>query len=215
VILDGYSFEIPYQIISRKTLTKLNISGLVNLKRLDYVYNFANLFSFDLSSNVNLTVLGCSENQLTSIDFLNSLPNPDKLEILEIYDNNIQPTTLDFLKSFANLKSCKLGENVMKESKELQNRLQSKTYNKFYGSLEPIKNLTKLENFCIAGTDINEGLEYISTKIAQSSSEAVKKGYNPITMNLIDCQPLRNDAKVVQIQGQLRPFNYDNIVNNP
>ncbi|CAI2185427.1 11415_t:CDS:2 [Funneliformis geosporum] len=166
-------------------LDSIGFSKNVNLTSLDCYKN--NLTFLDVSGCVNLTSLSCCKSNLTSIDFLNQLPNPEKLEVLEIYDNNIQPTTLDFLQPFVNLKDCKMGLN----------------------SVEPIKNLTKLEKFCIAGTDVEEGIEYIPIKLAQLSSQAVKEDKNTMEENLIDCQPLREDAKVKKIQDQLRPFNYD------
>ncbi|RHZ35245.1 hypothetical protein [endosymbiont GvMRE of Glomus versiforme] len=188
----------------------LDLSEYTNLKSLKIAKT--SLTKLELSKCNKLISLECGENQLTSIDFLIQLPCPEKLERLEIYDNNIESTTLEFLRPFTNLKDCKLGENISKnkkEKKELEQRLQSKTYNKFYGSLEPIKNLTKLEKLCIAGTDVDEGIEYIPTKIAKLSTEAVKKGENPTQLNLIDCQPLRPSAKVAKIQNELRLFNYD------
>src|SRR6185312_14644439 len=188
-------------------LTNLDLSKNVNLKELCFFFN--QLTNLDLSKNVNLSVLSCPNNQLISVDFLSKLPYPEKLETLVISDNNIQPTTLDFLKPFVNLKDCKLGENILKDAAELKLRLEKGTYNKFFGSLEPIKNLIKLEEFCIAGTDIEEGLEYIPSKIVELSVQAVKEGKDPRQLNLIDCQPLREDAKVAKIQDQLRPFNYD------
>jgi hypothetical protein len=153
--------------------------------------------------------LGCSINSLTSVQFLSDLPYPEKLETLGIYDNNIQPTTLDFLRPFINLKDCKLGENISKDAEKLKLRLKKGTYNKFYGSLESIKNFVKLEEFCIAGTDVEEGLEYIPIKIVKLSTQAVREGKDTRKLNLIDCQPLRENAKVAKIQDQLRPFNYD------
>jgi Leucine-rich repeat (LRR) protein len=187
---------------SRNNLTSL--SNLPNsLTYLDCSNN--NLTSLSNLPN-SLTYLDCSNNNLTSIDFLNQLPN---LEKLVICDNNIQPTTLDFLKHFVNLKDCRLGENNAKNITETNKRIKENTYNKIYGSLEPIKNLTKLEQFCIAGTDVEEGIEYIPTKLVRLSAEAVKEGRDTMKSNLIDCQRIRDNAKVVKIQNQLRPFNYD------
>ncbi|CAG8691419.1 13181_t:CDS:2, partial [Ambispora gerdemannii] len=147
-------------------------------------------------------------NNLTSVDFLDTLLHPEKLEVLEVYDsdptikkNNISPTTLDFLRTFANLKDCKLGKNSNKDKDKLNQRPESGTYNKFYGSLEPIKNLTKLEEFCISSTDVEEGLEYIPIGIAKLSAQKVKEGENAMLENLIDCQPLRDDAKLAHPIG--------------
>lgn len=182
-------------------ITKINVSGLSNLLMLVLSYN--NLTSIDLSGCVNLVKLVINNNNLTSIDFLKTLPNPEKLEVLKIYDNNIQPTTLDFLRPFVNLKDCRLGLNF---SGPWQENLANNKYNRFYGTLEPIKNLAKLEKFCVAGTDIEEGLEYIPSKIAELSKG---KGEEAMELNLIDCQPLRENAKVKKIKDELCAFDYD------
>src|SRR3954447_12465442 len=150
----------------------LDLREYANLEKIDLEYS--NLTSINLSKCKNLRVLLLGVNNLTSIDFLNTLPNPEKLERLEIYDNNIQPTTLDFLRPFVNLIDCKLGENKSKDEELLKERLKNKIYNKFYGSLEPIKNLTKLEKFCIAGTDVEEGIEYIPAKLVDLNKRAIE-----------------------------------------
>src|SRR5688572_17204131 len=82
----------------------------INASRKYQYSNFTN-YDLDLRAYGNLTKLNCSENKITSVEFLNQLPNPENLVNLIIYDNNIQPTTLDFLRPFVNLKDCKLGEN--------------------------------------------------------------------------------------------------------
>ncbi|RIA81619.1 hypothetical protein C1645_836714 [Glomus cerebriforme] len=157
---------------------ELDLGEFSNLKAIKFMgfINPTKITSTNLSKNTKLTEISLQKTTLTSIDFLNQLPNPEKLEVLEIYDNNIQPTTLDFLRPFVNLKDCKLGLN---------------------------------KQFCIAGTDVDSGLEYIPENLAKLSSKAVKEGKNAMEINLIDCQPLRSDAKVAKIQDQLRPFNYD------
>jgi len=128
--------------IGGRELTSLNLSGCDNLKKLFFNAKLTTLSLFGCS---NLEKIMIGKNNFTSIDFLKQLSNPDKLKILHIYDNNIQPTTLNFLRPFVNLEDCKLGGNSEKNNEKLEQRLQNKTYNKFYGSLEPIKNLTKLE----------------------------------------------------------------------
>ncbi|MCE8163615.1 MAG: hypothetical protein I3273_05625 [Candidatus Moeniiplasma glomeromycotorum] len=163
-----------YSFAKIPPITKLNLSGLANLTILDCSYS--KLTSLDLSGCSSLTEFSCCESVLTSIDFLNQLPNPEKLEKLVIYDNNIEPTTLEFLRPFVNLRDCKMGENVNKfNSFDLEHRIRHKTYNKFYGSLEPIRNLTKLEKFCIAGTDIDEGLEYLPTSLVLKNKDRLSE----------------------------------------
>ncbi|CAG8506187.1 10168_t:CDS:2 [Gigaspora margarita] len=183
----------------RNKLTSLDISGCPNLTVLDISTN--RLTNLDISKCTDLKEINCAKNNLNSVDFLTKLPNPEKLEELLIYDNNIQPTTLDFLRPFVNLKDCKLGLN--RHGLYWEN-VANDRYNRFYGSLEPIKNLTKLEEFCIAGTDVEEGLEYIPTGITELSAQAVKEGKNAMMKNLIDCQPLRPNSKVQKIQDELQ-----------
>ncbi|CAG8812981.1 11954_t:CDS:2, partial [Racocetra persica] len=74
----------------------------------------------------------CNVN-ITSVDFLRTLPRPEKLKSLEIKGNNIQPTTLDFLRPFVNLERLDISEMSG------GNPRQRKTHSQFYGSLEPLK----------------------------------------------------------------------------
>jgi hypothetical protein len=193
----------------RSEITELFIAGkelegtldLTDFSNLENLYCCSNqLINFDLSENVNLRKLDCAYNQLTSVEFLNNLPNPEKLETLTLYNNNIQVDIAIFSK-FINLKFLKIGTTkyVLAEGK----------HNKFFGSLKAYQNLTKLENICIEATDVNEGLEYLPASLAQ-----VTKGGGWYTR--IECSPhlecfSPNDPqpKCKAIQDQLRPFNYD------
>ncbi|RIA80678.1 hypothetical protein C1645_838288 [Glomus cerebriforme] len=80
-----------------------------------------------------------------------------------------------FEKNFPDKKEQFISAYKKYTKKNLKERLESKTYNKFFGSLEPIKNLTKLEKFCIAGTDVEEGIEYIPALIASKSGKTVRE----------------------------------------
>jgi hypothetical protein len=110
---------------------------------------------FDLSDFVNLKALYCNNNQLTSLDFLTGL-NSEKLEILNISDNCFTDSDLTPLSKFVNLRWLNLGN---------QANAQSDNRNHFYGSLEPLRNLSKLEELFIDGTDIDSGLEYLPNSI--------------------------------------------------
>src|SRR6185312_6107107 len=60
-------------------------------------------------------------------------------------------------------------------------------YNKFFGSLEPLKNLTYLEELHIDNTDINSGVEFISPsveKIFHSVQERPESKVKEITQEL-------------------------------
>ncbi|CAI2162287.1 13555_t:CDS:2 [Funneliformis geosporum] len=139
---------------------------------------------------------------LISVDFLNQLPNPERLEKLEIYNNNIQPTDIEIFRKFVNLEVLKIGteREVLSQGKR----------NRFYGSLKSFQNLTKLKNIFIEATDINEGLEYLPESLIKESKRM--GAYS------IECSTNDTDAKCKAIQDQLIPFNYDleawQLVNN-
>jgi hypothetical protein len=183
-------------------LEKIEISNFITLK-----FGFKPILKSPLD---NLTIRNCpalisidlSANNLTNIDFLNTLPHPEKLEELVIADNNIKPTTLDFLTPFINLKTVLLGTDQQYWEKE-------NNCNLFYGSLEPLKNLTKLEKLCISGTDINSGLEYLPNSLIRANENINNSRESTITSNTLDCLPIRPNAKVKIIQDQLRPLDYD------
>jgi len=80
----------------------------------------------DFSDFVNLRELNFSANRFTSVDFLNTLPNPEQLEELRINCNNIQPIDIAFFSKFVNLKCLKIGNT--------KGILQKGQRNKFYGS---------------------------------------------------------------------------------
>ncbi|GBC17593.2 kinase-like domain-containing protein [Rhizophagus irregularis DAOM 181602=DAOM 197198] len=82
------------------------------------------------------------------------------LRIISLIDNNnnIKPTTLDFLRPFVNLENLSLNSYV--NLKQLEG-----SYNQFYGSLKPLENLSKLKELNISNTDIDSGLEFLSESI--------------------------------------------------
>jgi len=155
-------------------------------------FNYYDETSLDLKEYTNLKKLDLSRNVLTSVDFLNTIPNPEKLEELHIFSNKIEPTDISIFSRFINLKILKIGTDKydFKQGK----------HNKFYGSLKSYQNLTKLKEICIEATDVDSGLEYLPVSLEKSR-------YG------IECSPhdtyTERDAKVGEIQNQLRPFDYD------
>jgi len=99
-------------------------------------------------------------NQLTSTEFLNTLPNPDKLEVLMIFSNNIPPTDIIIFSRFSNLKVLKIGTT--------KGALAEGRHNKFFGSLQAYQNLTQLRNICIEAIDVDRGLEYLPASLVQA-----------------------------------------------
>lgn len=133
----------------------------------------------DLSDFVNLEKLYCSDNELVGIDL--SLTHPEKMTYLDIGNNNFAPSDLSLFSKFINLKVLSIGAD--KEEKIKLNK-----YNRFYGSLEPLKSL-KLNTLDIRATDINEGLEFLSD-----------------SLDSILCEPVRDDAKVKTIHELTKPY---------
>src|SRR6266487_270093 len=80
----------------------------VNIKEKYKNSDFTNR-DLDLSEYKNLTDIYSSSGHLTSVDFLNTLSNPEKLKVLRIYNNNIQPTDISFFSKFVNLRILKIG----------------------------------------------------------------------------------------------------------
>lgn len=152
------------------------------------------LKKINLTGIGNLETLFLNANELTSVDFLNQLSNPEKLKTLNLARNNFSPTTLDFVRPFTNLKLLTLGTK--------KEKVQAGIYNRFYGSLEPLKNLTHLSLICIASTDVDRGLEYLPLT---RSPNVPEEKLTPI----LDCRPQVPQAKVRTLKEELKPFNYD------
>jgi len=104
------------------------------------------LTNLNLSDCVNLEWLRCSRNQISDLSFLNSLKSPEKLTFLSIRFNNSAGNLIPLWR-FINLENLSLGSNF------------------FIGSLEPLKNLSKLKKLSIHDTDIDSGLEYLPESI--------------------------------------------------
>ncbi|PKY48509.1 L domain-like protein [Rhizophagus irregularis] len=183
-------------------LERLNLSKSINLDDLSCRNNL--LTSLDLSQNSQLTDLGCSFNQINELIFpannkieniccnanlltqLNwSRLNPNKLGILLISDNNFSCQNLEFLEPFANLSYLYLGTS----NKEL---IQRGIYNRFQGSLKPLRNLKNLVQLDIHETDIDSGLEYLPSNLKSIMFD--------------HSEPYRKEAKVNQLFSNLRPY---------
>lgn len=158
----------------RRKITELDISKKSNSSQLWgigetlwdslFLEGFTNLESLScrnqrisnliLSDCASLKIISCSDNQLTNLEFLNDLSNPEKLTNLDIHNNKIQLTDLTCFARFVNLELLWIGTSKKKN-------VEKGIINHFHGSLEPLKNLSKLETLSISHTDIDSGLEYL------------------------------------------------------
>jgi Leucine-rich repeat (LRR) protein len=105
----------------------------------------------DLSDFINLEELSCSNNYLTQIIYP---ANPEKITKLDIENNNINSSDLTTFSKFRNLKGLNIGN-----TNEI--KIQQGIYNRFRGSLEPLKELDKLEKLFIDNTDLDSGFKYL------------------------------------------------------
>jgi len=162
----------------------LDLADFVNLERLDCSNN--QLTSLDLSKCVNLTELWCHDNKFTELDltsltqleivkcYKNYLTNINyplsskKLTYLIISDNNLPEQDLSIFCQFTNLEELGIGG-------EDEERINQGIYNRFTGSLKPLKKLTKLEWLDIYNTDIDSGLEYLPDSIEEFFYSEVSK----------------------------------------
>ena len=156
----SYSLLRKLKLILGKRLTGLRITNCQNLKKIDYSYDVLNyLTKLKIVNCPNLEVVDCSNNQL--IDF--EVASCPKLVELNLMDNNLSARNLTFLTSNVNLEALLLGN----EDKE---NLKEGKYNKYYGSLKPLKNMDNLKFLHIVNTNIDSGLEYL-----------------PVSLEIIDC----------------------------
>src|SRR5436305_11317454 len=156
-------------INNKKLEGKLEIKNFVNLERIDCNEN--KLTSLWFVNCPKLTKVYCYGNELTNLkiiycpkishlnvscnlfdnfNFLNSL-DPKKLTYLSVHTNNLPKSDLEIFGKFTNLEELYL-DNYDEE------RFDKGVYNRFYGSLEPLKNLKKLRWLNIGGTEIDFGL---------------------------------------------------------
>ncbi|CAG8808786.1 25106_t:CDS:1, partial [Gigaspora rosea] len=126
-----------------------------NIKKLDL--SNKNLEGFlKLEGFSNLEVLNCSNNLLTDIDFAGL--DPETIKEIDLKNNKLSARFLTCFSKFVNLKSISIDSS-------------------FQGSLEPLKNLVKLNNITIAGTNIDHGLEYLPVSVISIGFDGILPGY--------------------------------------
>jgi len=182
---------------------ELNLSEYVNLTdiRIDGNYLKTPLTKLDISSCFNLVILICINNNLISANFLKQLPNPKKIEILNVYNNNIQPTDIELFSRFVNVRVLKIGTE--KEA------FKNGKHNKFYGSFKSYQDLTKLERICIEATDIDKGLEFLPMSLAKSTAKRANEDKEGGGYLYFECSPHDINNKCSRIKEHLKPFDYD------
>ena len=152
-ISDLYTFLIPTDQFLTGTL---NLSNFSNLKRVNVEGQL--ITKLDLTGCQQLRVLKANDNRLQEIVWPqfrdNQIPS---LKDINLSNNNFPARDLSEFRNFTNLVILSLGTND-------RDRINWGIYNRWTGSLEPLKNLHELVALDINGTDINGGIEHLPTK---------------------------------------------------
>lgn len=162
----------------------LNLSQFPNLKRLELPVRCLStpLTSLNLNNCANLEEIILQENKLNSLNFLNSLPNPEKLKELCINNNNLPKSDLTIFSKFTNLQYLNISDN------------------NFTGSLQPLKDLNNLEYLNFKNTEIKEGLEYLPANLVRLSEEKYWGG-DLFSHPVINCSD--------DVDKELKPLKYN------
>jgi len=158
----------------------LKLEDFVNLKEINCHGN--SITKLEVINCPKLKKIDCKWNKLVDPNFLSSL-NPRKLTWLDVRDNAISPSDLSCFSRFTNLEFLSIGALC-------PITIDEGVFNLFYGSLEPLKNMSKLGYLLIDNTDINSGVEYLpnSLRYISYSTEA------------------RPESKIKEIKWQLDSF---------
>lgn len=171
---------------SRNKLTSLNLTSSTKLEEI-YCYN-NEIKKICLTKLERLRILDAGYNLLTNLDF--SALNPENLLQLKLHSNNFAAQDLDCLTHFYKLE-------ILYINTDKQERIEEGIFNRFYGSLEALRNMHNLRRLDIRNTDIDNGLKYLSKSVERLRCEKVafsNNGHNP---------------KVAKIREKLVIFNYD------
>ncbi|RHZ35712.1 hypothetical protein [endosymbiont GvMRE of Glomus versiforme] len=175
------------EVGNNKNLTTIELS---NLPKLNYFQtNNCQLTSITINNCPNIAYFNAGNNLLTNTKFLNNLGS-EKLNHLSIHSNNFEKQGLGFASKFTNLEELYI-DNSNEE------KFDQKICNRFYGSLEPLQSLKKLQWLGLAKTDIDSGLEYLPISIKKIGC---KKDWSP-SDNSGCAKICRELEKAAQIEG--------------
>jgi len=202
-------------------LTSLDLSNCNDLTSLSLGSNWITNIDFlnTISHPQKLVGLSLSNNniQRTTLDIFSRFTNlknlalgQDQNEINE-YDEELDEddSSISEIRREVRKEARETREEVDKKMLEkIPNYRPSHFFNRFYGSLKPLQNLTKLENLCIEATDIDGGLEYLSDLLNEAKYDTDTK--SPGAKGRVYCSPKRRPrSKVAKIKEQLKPFGYN------
>lgn len=179
--LEGFD-NLKILTCSSNYLTSLDASDCSKLEEIRCNYN--RLTDLNLGDCSQLKEFYCNDNYLKNLDF--SSLNLEKLVSLNISDNNLSEKDLSVFSHLINLERLWIGSGN-------EEKVQQGIYNRFYGSLESLKDLSKLESLEISNTDINGDLnclpdscEDIYCSVKGRSESGVKKIAEQLSSCLTD-----------------------------
>jgi len=147
-----------YEKVFKEELeNSLIINNLINLKKLYLCSN--KLTKLVIINCSEIELISCSGNFLADVNFLFEIDSK-KLTALYLENNNISEQNLSCFEEFTNLTALLVGNSD-------KNKIKKGIYNRFTGSLEFLKDLTRLERLSIKNTDIDSGLEYLPSTIKE------------------------------------------------
>ncbi|CAI2193975.1 9048_t:CDS:10, partial [Funneliformis geosporum] len=131
--------------------------------------------NLDLTGFTNLTELNYWNNQLSNLNFLTTLPYPEKLTSLNIRGNNIT-SDLSLLSKLVNLKELILSHNPLSTS------------------LSPLQSCSQLESLHVEDTNLIPDLQYLPLKthpelMGQANRELVVNDYIKSELKTITTTP--------------------------
>ncbi|CAJ0824658.1 6738_t:CDS:10 [Entrophospora sp. SA101] len=196
-----------YPKIKRKTITILDVRE----KNLTGSLDLSDFVNLELDNCRQLRILNCNDNQLVNLD----LNNLDKLEgircgnnylsdlvisplqveqltYLYAENNNFSPQDCSIFRKIINLRELYIGNHD-------QEKIQQGIYNRFSGSLEPLRDLSKLEYLDISNTDIDSGLRYLQDSVQDFSCSTNER---PDSKVKILEQELRKHGKSIDANSE-------------
>jgi Leucine-rich repeat (LRR) protein len=162
LVISDYPNLITIKNDSCKNIQKLFLNNLPSLTKLSWTKS--ELTVLGLRHCPELEMLDCSNNLLTEINFPLDV---SKLKKLYLSNNNFAKQDLSAFKDLLNLEELSIGNYRETNLRQIsagdygESKIKQNIYNRFYGSLEPLKDLTNLNLLEINNTDINSGLEYL------------------------------------------------------
>jgi hypothetical protein len=142
----------------------------------------------NLSEFANLKGINVSNNQLTNLNFLNTLPNKDKIKGINLFGNQI--TEIDFaelLTNFPNLEKINLQNNPAK-AKNLNN-LTNEQFNKLVQGIKDKE--IRVDSF--KGTLLMDLLEYTQNLIKNGDNSQRQQAYQ--LQSVLQSSPIKNEPQ--------------------